>query len=410
MVEELRKINGGENAEITAPELNRSITFEEVHDVLRHLKYGTSPGDDGIVPELLMKGGIGLEMALTKLFNFLWDGVLWPEAWRRAHLFPLYKKDGSHLNPGNYRNLAMMSVVAKCFETVLNNRLQSWAERMCSISDLQGGFRKERSTLDQIWILREIIAERKENGKPSYITFIDVRKAYDRVWRAGLWKKLFDKGVRGKCLDVLQEMYRNVYRAVLVNDTKTDWFNVEAGVPQGAVLSPFLYSAYIDGLHQALRDHGLGVMVHGRLVSLLLYADDIVLLADSPEEMRKMHSVVDEYAKKWRFTTNHTKSNVVVIGSRKQRDEVSAQTWSLGGQTIKVVGEYKYLGTEMGKVGPGMWNTALARFHKEATNMSNLITWVTRGKAGLRPSAAVQIGSRLAGPFWSMPVNFGKVV
>ena len=65
----------------------------------------------------------------------------------------------------------------------------------------------------------------------------------------------------------------------MVNGQLTEDFKVEAGVPQGAILSPFLYAVYIDGLHNALREAGLGVRIFGRLVPLLLYADDIVLLA-----------------------------------------------------------------------------------------------------------------------------------
>ena len=242
-----------------------------------------------------------------------------------------------------------------------------------------------------MWILREVLAQRKEANKPTYMTFIDVRKAYDRVWRAGLWKKLFDMGVRGKMLAVLQEMYRRVFRSVLINDANTEWVDVKAGVPQGAVLSPFLYSVYVNGLHQALRERGLGILVHGRLVPLLLYADDIVLLAESPAQMKKMHQVMEAYARKWRFTINNKKSSIVVVGSKTQVAEVRAMQWSLGGQTIKVVDEYKYLGGEMGKFGPGMWNTALKRFHTKASAAGNLITWVSRGKAGLRPGSALQL-------------------
>jgi hypothetical protein len=100
LIEELRRIHAS-SSELyggSVPELDKAISFEEVHAVFRDLKYGTCPGVDGVVPELLMKGGIGLEMATTKLFNFLCNGVLWPEAWRRAHLFPLHK-GGEKLDP-----------------------------------------------------------------------------------------------------------------------------------------------------------------------------------------------------------------------------------------------------------------------------------------------------------------------
>ena len=107
---------------------------------------------------------------------------------------------------------------------------------------------------------------------------------------------------------------------------------MHAGVPQGAVLSPFLYAIYIDRLHEALREAGAGVRIYGRLVPLLMYADDIVLLARSEAEMGRMHKIVEDYAKEWRFGLNHGKTKMVGTGSAGvQADKQSARTkkWML---------------------------------------------------------------------------------
>ena len=179
------------------------------------------------------------------------------------------------------------------------------------LSDLQGGFREQRGTEDQIFILLEIIASRRERGLSTFLAFVDVRKAYDRVWRAGLWRKLDEAEMGGRVTDIIQTMYKKVVRTILINGERTGDFEVQAGVPQGAVLSPFLYAMYIDGLRQK----GLGVRIAGRLVPLLLYADDVVLLARTSEEMKAMHGVLEQYARQWRFEIHHGKSNIVVAGS-----------------------------------------------------------------------------------------------
>ena len=98
----------------------------------------------------------------------------------------------------------------------------------------------------------------------------------------------------------------------------------------GAVLSPFLYAIYINGLHKALSDVGLGVWVLGRRVPLLLYADDIVLLARSAVELQAMLDVVTVYAQQWRFELNHRKSNVVVMGTSAQKLQSASSGWILG--------------------------------------------------------------------------------
>ena len=93
---------------------------------------------------------------------------------------------------------------------------------------------------------------------------------------------------------------------------------MNTGVPQGSPLSPLLYAKYIDGLHDALRKEGLGVWIAGRLVPLLLFADDIVLFASSPGDLQRSLRVLDVYAQRWRFSTNHSKSKLLRYGAPAQ--------------------------------------------------------------------------------------------
>jgi len=91
-----------------------------------------------------------------------------------------------------------MSVIGKLFGLVLNNRFIEFSELTNSVSDEQGGFRPNRGTPDQIFILRELLASRKERGLPTYVTFIDARKAYDTVWREDAYVRIHEAGVQGK--------------------------------------------------------------------------------------------------------------------------------------------------------------------------------------------------------------------
>ena len=186
----------------------------------------------------------------------------------------------------------------------------------------------------------------------------------------------------------------------MVNGQLTEDFKVEAGVPQGAILSPFLYAVYIDGLHNALREAGLGVRIFGRLVPLLLYADDIVLLARDAEEMGEMHRVVERYSQKWRFGINQSKSKIVVAGSvgiKRHKREVRARRWKLCGREIEIVDEYKYLGAEFG-VNKGKWNSMLQRGWKKAVAQANLTMWQGGGSQGMRPRAFVTLWNTTCRP------------
>ena len=158
--------------------------------------------------------------------------------------------------------------------------------------------------------------------------FIDVRKAYDRVWRDGLWKRLWDAGVRGKMWRVLRAMYKETKSCVMVDGKQTDWFETKMGVRQGCVLSPILYSIFINGFAKALKESGVGgVEVDEERLHLLLFADDIVMFAEDAGKLQEMLDVMEEYCRKWRFEINVGKSKVMVVGG----DDGEGRWWYKGG-------------------------------------------------------------------------------
>ena len=127
--------------------------------------------------------------------------------------------------------------------------------------DEQAGFRVGRSCADQLLILTEVLAEHRQVGKKVVACFIDVRKAYDRVWRDGLWKALWQKGVRGRMWRVLKEYYEKVQSAVRLDGGNTEWFDVDVGVRQGCVISPMLFDVFVDQLAREVKALKLGVEV-----------------------------------------------------------------------------------------------------------------------------------------------------
>src|SRR5687768_12635540 len=158
---------------------------------------------------------------------------------------------------------------------------------------------------------------------PAAKAFLDCRRAYDRVWQDGLLLKLLQAGVTGLMFKVLQSMLKHGNkRRVVVGGESSDTFETTVGLPQGAVLSPLLYALFINDLAKKLKEErlGLGVDVFGRKVSILLYADDIVLVAESAEQLQRMLSLTGEYALEWqfRFNTKPGKSDVVVCGTEAQ--------------------------------------------------------------------------------------------
>jgi len=349
-------------------ELDEAITEEEVEAVMKKIKNGKAAGEDDIRGEMIKYGGAGMKKMLTRVFNILYDAEVWPEEWELGIITPVLK-NGKATSLANYRNITVLSVVSKLFEMILNTRMTRWTEMGKKISDEQGGFRPGRGTPDQLFLLSEIWSERRERKVRTVTAFIDVEKAYDRVWREGLWTKLNELGMKGKMWRMIQAMYDRVRRKVKINDRMTREFEVEVGVAQGSVLSPLLYSCFIDGIVKKLKDKDLGIEIAGEKVAILLYADDIVLMMNNDEEMGIALSVIEEYAKEWKFRYNTDKCKIVTAGTEEKRKEKKKKMkWNLHGKEIEAVDEYKYLGIEMGKH-TRPWTSVFDRKTKSAERM-----------------------------------------
>ena len=115
-----------------------------------------------------------------------------PPQWREGLIVIMFKKGD---NPGNYRGTTLLSVVGKVFCKVLNDRLVKHLDK--GKAEGQAGFRVGRGCVDNIYTMNELVQGRLKEGKETYAFFLDVQKAYDSVWRNGLWLKLWEFGVRG---------------------------------------------------------------------------------------------------------------------------------------------------------------------------------------------------------------------
>jgi len=114
------------------------------------------------------------------------------------------------------------------------------------------------------------------------VCYIDFQKAFDSVWRAGLWHTMRFLGYSEKIVRVLQALYENTMSAVRVDGGLTDWFETTVGVLQGCILSPLLFNILLEVVMAlALDDEKLGVRIAGVRISNLRFADDISLLAES---------------------------------------------------------------------------------------------------------------------------------
>ena len=347
----------------------QEIGWEEVVKVLKMLKRGKAPGPDGILNEMLIYGGSRIVETLRCMFNVMRRSQVYPQDWKSSFVIPLFK-DGDPESASNYRGIALGSCVAKVWARILTVRLGEYAEENI-LTDAQGGFRAKRRCADQIMILRGVCELRKRKKKSTWLGFMDVSKAYDTVWREGLWKKMREYGVEESFVRLCKGLYEGVQASVQVDGQQSRWFRVEEGLRQGCPLSPLLYSIYIMGMVEELERESLGVKVSGVWCGALLYADDIVLIAETGEELQKMLDMVGRYAEVWKFRFNARKSKVMVVGKKN-----GGEKWRIGDEEMEEVDSFKYLGVWFDQRMRG--NVQLEKMVEQAEEWAGKIEWMAR--------------------------------
>src|SRR6185437_9736110 len=200
--------------------------------------------------------------------------------------------------------ITLLSLVGKVYTGVLCARLTDWAEKRGVLVEEQGGFRARRGCPEQVFALTELIKMRQRMKIDTYACFIDIKKAYDTVWHSGLKDKLKRYGIHGRMYAAICSLYAGCESTIRLGGVLgyTDFFPIETGVRQGCILSPLLYSLFINDvairLKEESNDCGVPVGPERRLV-VLLYADDIVLLSESEAGVASLMAAVHAYSVQW---------------------------------------------------------------------------------------------------------------
>ena len=187
-----------------------------------------------------------------------------------------------------------------CF--ILNDRMSYW----CEVNKKIVG-----STIDYLTTLTNLIDTRKKMKQSTFCAFIDFRKAYDCIDRDILWAKFDNIGITGKLLGAVKSLYVSVASCVQLNTFTTDWFDVTCGLRQGCCLSPLLFNLYISDLALHIKSLGKGTLLGEDLISILLYADDIVLVADKASNLPYMLNCLNDWCGSSRMSVSTSKSNIM---------------------------------------------------------------------------------------------------
>ena len=317
--------------------MNKPFCMRELEDAMKTLNEKKSPGPDKVTNEMLLHLGTRAKNKLLDLFNNSWKTGHVPQIWREADMVPIHKKGKSRSKVDSYRPISLTSCVGKLMERLINTRLSWHLEKNNIISQEQSGFRHHRSTEDQVAFIAQKIEDGFQDKKHTLTVWIDMEKAFDKVWKDGLRLKLQKSGVSGCMFQWILQYLINRKARVHVNGSFSRKKTLKEGVPQGGVLSPTLFLVFINDIVRDLP----------RNVQGAIYADDLVLwcteeyLTTANYRLQEALKILENWTKMWLQTINPKKTTYTIfsLSTKNQTD-----TLKISGQTIPEEKNPTYLG------------------------------------------------------------------
>ena len=174
---------------------------------------------------------------LSIIFLNSLNSCIFPSTWEKAIVIPVHEKDGKQC-VNNYRPVSLLPVFWKIFEKSIFNEIYSFLSREKLLNTNQSGFRPSDSCVNQLLIITHDMFSSFYNNPSLEVRsiFLDISKAFDKVWHEGLLYKLKSFGISGNLLNLIKHYLTDRFQRVLLNGQCSNWQPVLAGVPQGSIL------------------------------------------------------------------------------------------------------------------------------------------------------------------------------
>lgn len=247
--------------------MDNLFSVEELQAALAVCRRSSSPGPDGVTYAALANLGQTARHALLDVYNNSWREGVVPAAWKSSRLVPLLKPGKSPLDVASYRPIALASCLGKVMERMVLTRLEWYLEQYEIYPDAMAGFRRGRSSIDNVIDLVSSVQHEKSLRRLSAAMFLDVKGAYDNVTHRAILDALGDVGLGGLVFRWIYSYLKDRSFFVQTEDGVTSQHYTYRGVPQGGVLSPTLFNLVLIDLV-----HSLPQSVH-----VSIYADDICI-------------------------------------------------------------------------------------------------------------------------------------
>ncbi|OMJ08715.1 RNA-directed DNA polymerase from mobile element jockey [Smittium culicis] len=330
-------------------ECDNTITWKDITKALKSTPNNKAAGKDRIPSEfwkLVEEESFpttNLAKLFYKLIKNIWDSAYVPEIFNTSIVIPIPKK-GDRRDPNNYKGISLMPSIIKIVTKIASHRLAEMDLKHNLLIKEQAGFRTREECVSQATVLYEAVRRRKIKSLPTWIGFIDFAKAFDRVPHQALLYKLKKLNIGGHLHKVISALYKNPKIQIRFGNALSETVEYECGVRQGCPASPMLFDLFINDILEAIK--GVYIPELEGNIRGLLFADDAVVLAESPAELQIAFEKISQWSKKWEMKVNASKCGAIGIG------QSTNMIFTVQGGIVPQVEEYKYLGIMFNK----RWN------------------------------------------------------
>ena len=314
------------------------LSHDDVNLAISQLNMGL--GFDGIHSNHLKFGGKVFKNLIMKFLNKLLNHSYVPKRMAYGEIRPVVKNAnmGKH-DSDNYRPVMNSSMFLKileyCLLPILTKNLR--------LSNCQFGFRENTGCLPAIALVKESIDRYNNDNTDVHSVLIDLSKAFDRINHGVLYQKLLSSNVDPRIVNIIRCMYDNTDVCTSFNNVKSESWGVNNGARQGGILSPLIFSFYINHVLETIMDMSVGCSLNGYKTSIVCYADDIIILAPSAQGVQQILNVLSGMLSDLCLTVNVLKSQYVIFRSNKRKITSSPKVF-MNGVQIKEMKQCKYLG------------------------------------------------------------------
>ena len=314
-------------------------TWSDMLDIAAKIKLGKATA--GLLrPEHFLFGSVNLLCHLQILFNGMLQHSYVPSAFLAGVITPIVKdSQGDVSSTANYRGITLSCLPAKLFEFLIQKK----TSHLIGTDDLQFGFKSQTSTSHAIFTLQSVVDHFNQRGSKVYVAFLDCTKAFDRISHHGLFSKLIERRVPLCILICLVYWYSNMLCSVRWGAKSSQSFSIPLGIKQGGINSPEFFSCYFNGLTNLLRSKKIGCHLYKLFLAIILFADDICLLAPTCSALERLIEMCADYCNNLGLTFNSKKSKILVF-SKSKVDLSTIRPIRLGNRIIDYVSSIRYLG------------------------------------------------------------------